>query len=465
MYVKLINILIRMTSPVSHKEDQARSEFIFNILLLSTIVLSFSAFLINFRDFLRGQSLSISALTTFLIFIFFVFLYFLSKTGYSVISSGIFITTFFVLNSYIAIRFGIDIPACLITYALIIVMSSILIGTRFAFAMTALIILLIAGIGYLQLMQFFPAENYWRLTMVQTPDLIIFSVIFSIIAIVSWLSNREIEKSLRRARRSEAELTKERDSLEVKVEERTREIKQMQLEKMSQLYRFAEFGKLSSGLFHDLVNPLNAVSLNMELVKSTADKKNIAQSQLHLTKAISATKKLENFIFAVRKQISKQENQTYFSLNEEIDQVIDILSFKARQNGAVIIFNPAQPVFSHGDNIKWSQVVLNLTANAIDSYENTSQPSPRIVMISLARKNGVIVFSVTDTGCGIPQENREKIFEPFFTTKSGSGMGIGLSLVKSIIEKDFGGTIELVTEVGAGTAFIISIPHRHERII
>ncbi len=461
MIEKVKNVFWKLVAPFSKNEDRARSELILNILLLGISGLTFAAFVINLVDSLRGEPLSMPASIIFGILLFFVGLYWMSKKGYSVISTIIFCLLFFTLNSFTAFRYGVDIPSSLLTYALIIIMAGILLGTKAAFVTTLLTVILISIAGGWQIKHFGNIANYWRTDSLRLEDLILFSVIFLIIATVSWLSNREIEKSLIRARRSEQELKEERDSLEIKVEERTREIKEMQMEKMGQLYRFAEFGKLSSGLFHDLSNPLTAASLNMEIVKNNGSTRESEEVRAYVDRALSATRKMEDFVTAVRKQISKQEAKIEFSLNEEVKQVLDILLYKAKQTDVTFDFNAIKEIKTYGDNTKWSQIVLNLVANAIDSYANFVT-THRVVKIDLRAIDGNIQFKVSDHGSGIAKENIEKIFEPFFSTKNGQGMGIGLSLVKRIIEKDFGGTITVTSASGEGTTFIISFPENHD---
>ena len=153
----------------------------------------------------------------------------------------------------------------------------------------------------------------------------VFVFSFINIMIVAWLSNREIEKSLKRARRSEAALKKERDLLEVKVEERTRALKESQAEKMTQLSRFAEFGRLASGVFHDLINPLTIVSLNLENIKDSSHKElnNVNSS---IKRATDASRRMESFILAIKRQLSQQGSLEKFNVCEEIRQVAQILS-------------------------------------------------------------------------------------------------------------------------------------------
>ena len=92
-------------------------------------------------------------------------------------------------------------------------------------------------------------------------------VILEIIVLVSWLSNKEIEKALKRAKRSEIALKKERDGLEIEVERRTEELKKAQLEKLTIFYRFSNYGRIAAGLFHDIANPLTQVSLSLSRIE------------------------------------------------------------------------------------------------------------------------------------------------------------------------------------------------------
>ncbi len=455
-----INLLSKIIAPISIDEDRARSEFILNILLVAIIGLTIVTFIINLVDSLRGLNTVFPAGIIFIISIVFTGLYFLSRKGDSVISSWLFCLIFFTLNSITVINHGIDVPAAILTYALIIIMTGILISTRAAFAITAIIVILILFIGLYQLNSPEQFSTYWRADVFTKNDIAVFAVMFFIIATVSWLSNREIEKSLHRARQSEAALKEERDLLEVKVEERTRELKELQLDKMGQLYRFAEFGRLSSGLFHDLVNPLTAVSLNMEIAKEKGEQETDTHtSRAYIDRALVAAHKIEDFVSSVRKQISKQEHRSSFCVNDEIAQIIDILSFKAKRQHVVCEYVAPERIFLYGDMIKFNQLLLNIIANAIDSYTTVTRQENRIVRITLKEQDGFVVCSVSDYGCGMTPETLKKVFDPFFSTKGSDGLGIGLSLVQHIIEKDFLGTIRVTSEFGHGSSFIIMLPH------
>lgn len=468
MYIK--GFLTRCIAPTSQNEDRARAEFILNIFLCVGMVLTFVAFLFNVFHHLTHSNNSVSVGVALAQFVFFLVLYLFSRRGYTRLSSVILLGIFFLLAIFMASTWGVDLAMVLLTYVLVIVMAGILINTTSAFLMAALISLSLVVVNLLHVEQVIPVDRSWRTAELWgATEISLFTLVFFVIATISWLSNREMEKSLKRARASEEELKKERDLLEVKVEERTQALKEAQMERVTQLYRFAEFGRISAGLFHDLMNPLSAVALNMEQTVSIERRTGSISSEEakeSLDKAVRAAKKLEDLVASVRKQLTRQASNERFSLCEEIELVIEVLSHKARSGHVEVMFMCEKDVQILGDAVKFNQIVLNLVANAIDSYlpflsqiHAPLESSRRswLVTVSLSQTEHYIVLSVKDEGEGIPERHLSKIFEPFFTTKA-EGHGIGLSTVKRIVEKDFGGTLSVESQVGVGTLFTIRFP-------
>ncbi len=462
-FTRSVHFLYKLIKPKSNNEDLKRREFILNVILLGSLMFSGTLTVITLIDVINlGTAYGgISPLILFLGFLLFLFLYFLSRNGFFSASAYILIAIYFIPITYTAYNWGVDIPIALLTYAFIIIVSGVLVSTRFAFIITLFISITIAVIGYFQINDIIHPNLYWTDEIFNTGDITAYITILAVIVTVCWLSNREIEKSLRRARRSEKALGKERDLLEIKVEKRTKELKKVQMEKMEQLYRSAEFGRLSSGLFHDLVNPLTAIFLNLGQVKDI-DKNKLADTKTHLARAIATTKRMENFIIAVRKQIAKEEKNLLFSLTEEIMQAIQLLSYQAKKSNVEIVFYPTKNIRTFGVPIKFCQVVINLITNAIDAYGKIeSFGKRRRVLVGLTIKDNIIHLTVQDWGKGIPPEHINKVFEPFFTTKDPSkGLGIGLPIIRNIIKKDFGGKIRIESRLGEKTTFIVEFPQR-----
>ena len=226
-----------------------------------------------------------------------------------------------------------------------------------------------------------------------------------------------------------------------------------------QIHRFAEFGRLSGGLFHDLANPLTALSLFVERIKLDRNKSaNFEEMETNLGSIKKTAVRIEKLIGSVKKQISNQEISEVFSLNREIEEAIQLLAYKSRKNRVNLKFNTKEKIETLGNPIKFSQIVTNLAANAIDAYPvNEKDTANRNVEIELSLHGKIITLAVKDWGIGIPPSEMSKIFEPFYTTKKyQDGLGIGLPLVKEMAEKDFNGRIEAYCAQGKGTVFVFT---------
>lgn len=452
----------KLLLPKSNGEDLKRREFIFNVIVLGSSILFcvFSLFSL-YHSLVRHNIRAISPLVPLVMFGFFVFLYYLSRKGFFITASYIFIYVYLIAASHAVYVWGIDLPMALLTFALLIVISGILISTRFAFEINFIILLITLILGYLQLNHIVSPKVYWKKELFQMNDPIGHSVIFSIIAVVSWLSNREIERSLKRARKSEAELKEERDMLEVRVQERTRELEKSQMEKINQSARFIEFGKISSGLFHDLINHINFLFLNIEQA-TEAGEKELAATKEYLKQANENKSALAEYIEDAKKQFQNQKIESLFSVKKEIMSVAKILGYKLKTEKVEMNVSGDIDIVTYGNAVRFNHVVTNIILNAMDAYEICDKEDKEI-SINLKRQYKTAVISIEDQAGGISEEICSKIFDPFFTTKGPQkGAGIGLTTAKNTIEEDFGGTIKVETEWGQGTKFIIEFPIRNE---
>lgn len=463
MIKKIKNLIVRLASVPSKNDDFTKREFILNILILGTIILAFTCTLsVQIRSLLEDieKNHTASLVLLYATSLFFILLYILSKKGNAKIVSYIFIAVFLIYSFYISFRWGVHAPQGVLIFALVIVMAGILLGTKFSSLIVVFSSIFIFILFYLQDKKIISIDSFWMNQPIGWGDIFVYVSTIFVIYIVSWLSNREMEKSLKRARKSEAELKKERDSLEIKVMQRTEELRKTQYEKMRQLYRFAEFGRLSSGLFHDLTNYLTALSLNLE--KAKTDTKNESKNVYgYLQRAFTVSNKIEDFIEAMQKQLQKQEVKKNFSVKKSISQIIQIFSYRIKKEKIKIFFECKSDFLLFGNPLKFTQVITNLLSNAIDSFLNTKESIEKNINVDLDAGGENIVISIKDNGCGIPEKNFQEIFKPFFTTKDPDhGTGIGLSTTKEIIENNFQGEIKISSRENQGTTAEIVIPKK-----
>lgn len=468
MQQKVKDLMRRMSLSVVDDEDLARRKYILNVLLVGTVVFSTISgfiFFVNYFYFIfqglptdKAGSPLVTALFVFL----FWFLLLASKKGFYYFSTYVFIGTIFLAAVVSSLSGGADVPQSLLVFVLVIVMSGILVGTAFAvFAVVSSAVALCA-IAYLQIHNIVVPNLLWRNEFVNYGDIIVYVITFGVIALVSWLSNREMEKSLFRARTAEQELRKERDSLEIKVKERTKDLERAQFEKTVQMHHFVEFGRAASGLFHDMVNPVQAAMLSLFSLKRAV----AANDRKELEKAVGDTtaqmEKVRSFIDLARMQITRQEIDIVFDPEEQIALILQMLSFRAKREKVEMRYTPLKATPSlKGNPLSFNRLISGLVSNAIDAYDGVPVDNgrPRTVTLKSEIKDNTLVFSVSDNGKGISEENQKKVFELFFTTKGlEKGTGVGLSLSKQIAENSFGGSIHFESKEGVGSVFTVMIP-------
>lgn len=351
------------------------------------------------------------------------------------------------------VLWGVALPQGLLTCALAITVAGIILRARQAIALTLLSGLFIVLIAIFEVHGIVTPRTEWHHVNPNSTDAVIFAVTFAAIAMVSWLSHRQTTRSLYQAKMSERALMIERNSLERKVQERTRELERTQLEQMLQLQRFAEFGRVSSGLVHDIVNPLTAVSLNLDQV---SDSEAVRQAKNGLSY-------IERYVEAIGNQLRNSSVNRRFVVAEEIEAVLQILEYRRRQKGVVIEVDAGSGMTIEGDPVKFSQVVANLVVNAIDAYDEAASEVPARVVIQVIRSEDGkrLVMTVQDWGVGISKDQLKHVFEPFYSTKQNRrGIGIGLALAKRVIEEDFGGELKVLSARKLGTRFTVAVPLR-----
>ncbi len=253
-------------------------------------------------------------------------------------------------------------------------------------------------------------------------------------------------------------------TLEVKVAERTRELLAARAE-VAQGEKLASIGVLASGIAHELNNPLTGILTFTSLMrKKVLDSSEDAED---LDLVIRETKRCASIIrrlldFAREKVPVKG----FFDLNQVIHDTVRFVERQAslQQIEITAELNPELPqVWGDADLIK--QVIVNLMVNAqqaIDGRGNIVVQSrvcvPSGVTVTDAAIMPMVEIVVTDTGCGIPEENLQRIFDPFFTSKEvGKGTGLGLSVSYGIV-KAHGGKFNVESVVGSGSIFRIQLP-------
>lgn len=227
-------------------------------------------------------------------------------------------------------------------------------------------------------------------------------------------------------------------------------------EQLLQARKLASIGTFSSGIAHELNNPLNNISLTADTIKEegpslTEEERNeMIDDIIHETER--ASKIVRNLLDFCREQTSKDE---LIDLKELIQKTISLIQNQLTLNYIwVEDYIPADLPKVTGDRHSMQQVFINLFLNALQAMDKGGL----IHLEGSVDSKGFVNIDVNDTGHGMPPDHLEHIFDPFFTTKPvGRGTGLGLSIVYGIIKKH-GGTINVRSKVNVGTTFSIQLP-------
>jgi two-component system NtrC family sensor kinase len=257
-----------------------------------------------------------------------------------------------------------------------------------------------------------------------------------------------------------SELKRSRDAieewtqtLEQRVEERTRELKQVQ-DQLIQAGKMAALGELAAGVAHEINNPLTGVLTFSSLMLKKVDENHPWKRDLE--NIVQQTTRCRNIVrglldFARQRKPDKKE----WDIHALIERTLTLVENQARFQNIKILkeFKPDIPKL-HVDGDQIQQVFMNILINAADAMAQNGGT----LTIRTDTHDQTVEVSFTDTGCGISKEHLSKLFTPFFTTKeTGKGTGLGLAISYGIIQSH-GGEIEVESEVGKGSTFRIKLP-------
>ena len=239
------------------------------------------------------------------------------------------------------------------------------------------------------------------------------------------------------------------------------ELKEVQ-EQVLRSEKLASLGKLSATIAHEINNPIAAVLTYVKLMMKLAKKGHFSQDRAEdISRYLGTMASEMTRCGEIVKNLLAFSRRTKIAIKpQNIDQIINRtlaltshdLELKEIQFESEIA--PDLPMV-RCDFRQVQQVLLNLISNASEAMEGGGVLS---ISAKLSKKNGFMEITISDTGCGISEEDQKNIFEPFFTTKEeGKGVGLGLSVVYGIIT-NHNASIEVESEVGKGSAFKVLLP-------
>ncbi len=243
-------------------------------------------------------------------------------------------------------------------------------------------------------------------------------------------------------------------TLEKRVEERTKELREMQSH-LIQSEKLASLGKLAAGIAHEINNPLGGILIYSNLLLEDTDKD--SPHYENLRKIVKETSRCKDIVKGLLEFARPKEPEVaIIDINEILESSLAIMEKQALFQNISInrSYESDLPKIS-ADSAQIQQVFTNIILNAAEAMAGNGTLT---LSTSLNPDNKCIDVKFSDTGHGIKEEDKKRLFEPFFSTKEvGKGTGLGLAISYSIIQQH-NGTIEVKSRVGKGSTFTVKLP-------
>jgi len=248
------------------------------------------------------------------------------------------------------------------------------------------------------------------------------------------------------------------ENIEEQVKQRTKELLEVQ-KQLIHAEKLATIGTLAGGVAHEINNPLTAILTNVQmlLLSDVSDDKLDRESLELIEEGTKRCRTIVQKLMTYAKKPLETAKISEVNLLNVLKGVASFLGYQLRQENIKIIIDAQEneyPVMGNQNELE--QVLTNIILNAKDAIKLIKKSGD--IHISLAKSGDRIKIKIKDEGIGIPKEILPKIFDPFFTTKDvGKGVGLGLSICQSIIEKH-NGLITAQSEPNKGSIFTVQLP-------
>ena len=223
-------------------------------------------------------------------------------------------------------------------------------------------------------------------------------------------------------------------------------------EQLRKTERVAELGTLASGMAHEIGTPMNVILGRAEYLLDRVTEEPIKKGLQTIIGQVERITRVMNQLLSFARR--KAPERAALDLKQVIEDSLEMFQERLERSKVQVVtaFAKDCPIVE-ADRDQMSQVLINLVMNAVHAM-----PNGGTLRIELGSDKQMLRLSISDTGHGIPQDVMKKVFEPFFTTKEfGQGTGLGLTVVKGIIE-EHQGSIAVESEEGKGTTFTILLP-------
>lgn len=350
---------------------------------------------------------------------------------------------------------GLNAALGIFAMSFVIILTGVLLGSRAILPMSIALVVVLACIQTLHVHGIVTPD----LTSVQSSssyfDVISYSTILGIFALVIWVYNRQLEASLKRARNAESTVRAQKDSISRQLSTESARLRQTQQNEMQQLYKFATLGQSVTATLHELSNYLSVLTMDMD------DLKHHHKNSKVIKNADESILQINAMVRQFRRKLENYDETKVLSVTPVIKRAISDTATRLHLAQTIIEFEQntqSTPLRVSGDPFAFSQVLIILITNAVEACKDFPQPK---VTVRLTELDEAIEISVLDNGVGIPETVKDRLFTPSTSSKP-NGLGVGLYIAKRIVETHFKGTIKLGTTAQTGAEFIVRLPRKRK---
>lgn len=220
--------------------------------------------------------------------------------------------------------------------------------------------------------------------------------------------------------------------------------------------KLSSLGFLATSVAHEIKNHLGSIRMITEALlnkKGTKREQTETEYLKLINSQINDCINVPERLLSLSRDTASNNNIT-FNCAANIEEVIALLDYEVKRNGINVTFdNQAPQANLYGNSSDFKMALINLIQNSLKAMK----PNDKLTLTLEQKRRNQIIIHIADTGCGIPKKDLVRIFEPFYTTQQGSspaGTGLGLPIVKSIVEK-FNGSIQVKSTLGQGSCFTL----------
>jgi len=249
-----------------------------------------------------------------------------------------------------------------------------------------------------------------------------------------------------------------------------KELQDLNMELRNRLFdqdKIASLGMLTSGIIHEINNPLSYIQMNLNYLDSQMKSIQFDDKEQHLEigealeDIMEGVNQIKDIATGLKKYVYKTDDEVKDTINvvESIGEILILTKNEYKYHVNVHFeYNKEETYYICGYASKFKQVMMNLIINATHAIIAKNLDELGNINIIIQQNHDEVIISLQDDGIGINQEVIDKIFDPLFTTKEqGVGTGLGLSISKQIIEEEHGGQILCTSTEGEGTSFTIKL--------